>query len=153
MPPLDYVCGLLAWKRSAWSEPSGTRVGAATRIDAKRLASVLDDCAEAIWPKEFARALTPDVKATMQAARITPWELLQVGKAVARATGAKDIPVVSEDYDPEFPEDRYLVLSICVNGDARRLAKARSQAARAIVQSVPATKRHHYRVVLDTPEH
>ncbi|GEM_PF-3213853 len=153
VPPLDYVCDLLSWKSSAVSKSLSARTGAATRINAKRLASVLNDCAEAMWPKEFASALTPDVNATMQDARITPWELLQIGKMVARATGAKGIPAVSEDYDPEFPEDRYLVLTICINGDARRLAKARSEAARAIVQSVPVAKRRHYRVILDTPEH
>lgn len=153
MPPFDLVCGMLAWKSSSWPRSTKARAVAAPRIDAKRLASVLDDCAVAMWPKGFARALTPDVEATMQAARITPWELLQIRKTIARATSAKNIPTVTEDCDPDFPEQRYLVLTVCIDGNARRLATARSQAARAIVESVPATKRRHYRIVMDTPKH
>ena len=133
--------------------PSGRKASMQVRIDTKLLEQALRRCAAAVWPAEFARALTPAVRATMHEAAIAPFELLQIGRAIAHAVGVTEVPSITDDCDPEFPEERYIVLCVSVPGDARRIARARTQAAKAMVQSVPADKRSRLRIVMDARDH
>jgi hypothetical protein len=74
--------------------------------------------------------------------------LVSVACSVAREAGSLRAPSVEYDFDPEYPEDRYIRLRIAVKGGAREFIHAAASARKALREAVPLDHLEYFRTAI-----